>query len=244
MAHMEHVLEVRNYDTDRNGTVPCHRLARMFEYTRWLAGPHPVLYFDRFFQDGNRIVVRAQKLQLGEAVQVGDSVRIVTTIGHIGTTSITICHDAFVDGSQARRVGQSEVIGVHLDPSGRPKRVPDAFRELERPDEWTPIGLTPPAAGREPEGALESPIVVKNSDLDFLQHVNQANYLRYFDDVRADIAASRHARAVAIEHTGEAKDGDMLTVRSWWDEGDLCFDLRRAKKVICRATFGLSPISS
>lgn len=76
-----------------------------------LGGPPPFL-----------VSVAMNRVEFHKPVLVGDVVRFLTQVTHIGTTSITVKITVFVDrGSEVLQVTEAEVVYVGLDPqdSGR-----------------------------------------------------------------------------------------------------------------------------
>jgi acyl-ACP thioesterase len=82
-----------------------------------------------------------------------------------------------------------------------------------------------------PADAERSPLVVRDSDCDLFQHVNNAQYLRYFED-----ALGRKPSRADVEYRGQAVPGDVLTLCRWdAGEGRTAFALERGDEVLCRA---------
>jgi len=117
--------------------------------------------------------------------------------------------------------------------TGRPARVPDemqrAFADggaapaLPRPDALPSVGVGPP---------VTCSVTVYPSHLDHVMHVNNAVYANYLEDAAFALYADRgwplsrmlgaggalRMRSLDIEYLTDARDGDVLSVRSWLED--------------------------
>jgi YbgC/YbaW family acyl-CoA thioester hydrolase len=212
-------LSVRGYEIDRHGVVPAAGFLRYFEHARWEAMGHPDLPMGDFFRDGHRLVVRAQKLEILEPVHFGDTLELLLWVARVGRTSLDLGHEARRAGTT---VARCSLVTVHLDPSGNPQPVTDDLRGLvlERPRPQVDL-----LSVRRPPDVFTLPWSVRPSDLDLLQHVNQARYADYLDDARLLAAeagaygprqSARSATArLAIDYRREARLGDALRIATW-----------------------------
>ena len=222
MHVLRRTLQTRGYELDRSGQVGPLSWLRYFEHLRWEAGADEALGLSRLFEDGNRMVVRVQKLELCAPVGHGETLELETWVSRVGKTSLDLVHLArrAADGCELAR---GAVTIVHVGADGAPRPVPDALRALVRE-----LGAQPQIsalAGRRPGHAYSEPLQVRASDIDLLQHVNHAVYAAYFDDARVRALAAgayeprRRAsfplRALAIDYVREVKLGDALRVFTW-----------------------------
>lgn len=229
---------VRGHDIDRTGTVPPSGLLRFLESARWEMLDDPEFRLRRFFDSGHRMVVRVQKLEIRESARFGDRLEVTSWVARVGRTSLDIAHRILA--SDGREVARGLVVGVHLDPAGAPHPIPDDVRALVKGGELPAVTLE---LGPRPRDPVVLPLVVRPSDIDLLQHVNQARYADYFDDARALAAqagsygarrwAGDPCRRLVIDHAREARLGDRHAVHTWgifqeprafafelWREGD------------------------
>jgi acyl-CoA thioester hydrolase len=216
---LERVISVRGYEIDRHGVVSAAGFLRYFEHARWEALGDPDLEMGRFFQDGNRLVVRAQKLEILEPARFGETLDLAVWIARVGRTSLDFGQEALRAGTT---VARSSMVAVYLSPGGNPQAVPESVRALVMERPLPQVDLL---SVRRPPDAFALPLSVRPSDLDLLQHVNQAQYADYLDDARflaaeAGVYGPRKSarypiRRLAIDYRREARVGDALSVATW-----------------------------
>ena len=224
MAVAHRTLETRGYELDRHGKIGLTSWLRYFEHLRWEAGTDEALQLGRLFEDGHRMVVRVQKLELIAPAVHDEKVRIETWLSRVGKTSFDLGHLARRESDGAELARGSATL-VHVAETGLPAPVPDALRALVRDDGLSArIAVLAPQVKR-PRTIFSDDVRVRPSDIDFLQHVNHAVYAAYFDDARVRAAdagaygvnrfAAYALRGVAIEYVREVKLGDALRVHTW-----------------------------
>lgn len=156
-------------------------------------------------------------------------------------------------GTRPDPVLKAKTIWVYLDGRGRPARLSPIWQEV-----WLPDGPLPmpeevpwPAFPERPAFKVKTP--VRFSDLDVLEHMNNAAYVKLLDDAAWEAFASleilpdtRDGRLLPlhydIEYLESAKAGDELEVDSWFQpvSGEAaqfeCYQrIRREGRLLVRA---------
>ncbi len=239
MPRLHRTLSVRGYELGPSGVVSLATFARYFEHLRWESSSDPSMDLARFFTNGYRMVVRSQRIELGQPVGVGVPMRLSLWVGRIGRASMDMWHEAHRDGDGAL-VARGVVTAVYLGHDRRPHPIPEDVRAMVEPADATAIiePLDVPA----PAGAWTSEFEVRPSDLDMFQHVNHAVYAAYYDDARW-LGARQGAfgprsrtvehgmtRAMAIDYRREVLVGQRIEVAAWALDGgidELGVELRR-----------------
>jgi acyl-ACP thioesterase len=175
-------------------------------------------------------VVRALELELLAAVPLGTTLRVATAVvGHrrIWARRLAECH--FADGRLAARVTTDWVL---LDGRNRIIRIPDDFGVAFANPEVRSEIIRVPAEPGEPRARHE--VAVRPSDLDPLDHVNNAVYVDWLEEAveasgggrrRSGVAsvvpggpdpeAESHAaepRTLRLEYLASAGPGDRVAV--------------------------------
>lgn len=248
MPRVHRSLVTRGYELDAASTIPPWVVLRYLEHMRWESLEEPETGLAVLFTDGFRMVVRAQQLEIVEAIGLHAELNISLWLSRIGGASMDMRHDV-VRAQDGRVVARALVTVVYLNPSWRPERIPDAVRHLVQPGEHAPLLLAPTL--EIPEVTWSRKLTVMPSDADLFGHVNHANYMAYFDDTRRFAASApaygassalgeRPVARAALDYRKEALPGDVLTVLTWCEtdcEGAFGFALRRDSdgEVLCRA---------
>jgi acyl-CoA thioesterase FadM len=235
----------RGYELDANVTVPGSTLLRYLEHLRWESARDPKAALGQLFQDGYRMVVRAQQLEIEEHIGLEVDLDVSLELGHVGRASMEMLHEV-VRVSDGKCVARGVVTAVYLNPSGRPHPIPQEVRDLSVREERTTLAL--PMVDEAPSDAWCRRFVVVPSDLDLFQHVNHARYLDYFDDTRK-LAAADGAYGEAGEKAGgplfrasldyrrQAVGADAVTIFTWPLAGtgeSMGFELRKDDEVLTR----------
>ena len=200
------------------------RTSALLRYAQDIAWRHSeALGFDRaWYRDrGLGWVVRAVDLELHAPIPLGTTLRLSTAVvGHrrIWARRLGECH--FADGRLAARVTTDWVL---LDARNRIIRIPDdfgvAFMNPEVKSEITRVAAETGAA------VARHTLAVRPSDLDPLDHVNNAVYVDWLtealqaagwtprDGVRPDESAGRSgARTLRLEYLASAGPGDEVAI--------------------------------
>jgi acyl-CoA thioesterase FadM len=233
MDHVRRKLITRSGEMDARCHITPAVMARYHEYMRSQAFLSPELGLAALVEQGYLGVVRAQHLELMQPVVQNVELELSVHIGHVGRSSIAFDHSATrtSDGAVASR---ARTMMVLLGTDKKPAAVPDSIRMHVQSGEATEALASP---GEPPAGAWSHAIQVRPSDLDSLQHVNQARYVDFFDDTRqlaqatgayGDQAGSA-VKQISVEYLRETKLGGDLVALTWrLPSGALGFTLNDA----------------
>jgi len=202
---------VRFDEAGPDGFVRASTLLRYAQDVAWRHSEH--LGFDRgWYQErGLGWVVRSLELHLHEPIPMGHTLRVSTAVvGHrrIWARRLGACRLA--DGRLAATVTTDWVL---LDSRNRVVRIPADFGLAFANPEIRSEIIRVPAA----EGAAERSIdlLVRASELDPLDHVNNAAYVDWLDEALHAAgwgAATRLPRTIRIEYLASAERGDDVRV--------------------------------
>jgi acyl-CoA thioesterase FadM len=205
---------IRGIELDASRSVPPGWLGRIFEDTRWRVFAMEG-YALRGVMTGG--VARAGTYEYVEPLAFGEDVDITTWIARVGQTSFDFAHRAVrvSDGAVAAR---ARMTVVNLGPEG-PAAVDPIVHSYVVEDQV-------PAVRPFPEGKRDAPWsrewIVRPSDQDSFQHVNQARYVDFIDDTRwfaAEAGAPAGLRgrldALTVEYVREAHAGDRVRMETW-----------------------------
>lgn len=247
MSRIERRINVRGYELDASGRVSPATLLRYFEHLRWEAIAERPEY-GALFAEGNFSVVVAAQLEVAREVGLGAELEGAVWLGRMGRTSVDLQHQLALAGGEL--VGRAMTTVVHLDGTGRPRRLPEALRSV--PSDAAHAMRGPTIEGALPETAARSRHRVRASELDAFRHVNHANYVDYCEDHRAQMladgacgdrlsAAEGRVHWLSIEYRRQAVAGDELEIASFvipGAEAGLGFEVRRTGEAepLCRAT--------
>lgn len=160
------------------------RTSALLRYAQDVAWRHSErLGFDRaWYQErGLGWVVRGVALELAAPIPLGTTLRVSTAVvGHRRIWARRLGECRFADGGLAARVTTDWVL---LDGRGRVVRIPDDFGvAFTNPEVQSEILRVPPEAG---DPAARQRITVRPSDLDPLDHVNNAVYVDWLEEAVA-----------------------------------------------------------
>lgn len=253
MSRIVRRIRSRGYELDATQRVPAATMLRYLEHMRWESAHDPQVSLAQMFQNGYRMVVRAQQIEIDEPVGLEEDLDISLELGHVGTASMDMLHEV-VRVRDGKRMARAVVTAVQLNPSLRPHRIPDEIRALAPARER--LVLVPPPAEERGQVVWSRRLVVTPSDLDLFQHVNHARYLEYFDDTRqmataaggygaaSEVAGGRLLRA-SIDYRQQALAGDDITLATWLidDSGRaLAFEMRKGEgEVLARCRIDVAP---
>ena len=250
---MSHVfatsLTVRGYECGAGAVVALPTVLSHLEHCRWLWILEPRFGLVDLLREGHFFVVHRATLGLARTYGMGTSLTVRAALRRVGRVNCEVEQDLVRDDGVLLARARLDVIW--LGPEGRMRRVPDLVRAGVT-DEPMEARVAPPTGGSGflappqhvfepelarlvardvPEHAAATPLQVRPSDCDVHEHVNNATYLRYFED-----ALGAPAAEADIEYRGQAHAGDVLTMRRWAvDDGRTSFALERGEEVLCRA---------
>jgi acyl-CoA thioesterase FadM len=211
-------LTSRAYEIAANAQLPPSQYFRYLEHLRWTTiMTSEKIPLRNFFGIG---VVRAQHLELFEDVSFNVELELTAWLSRVGRTSFEFSHDV-VRVDTGARVARSSATIVALDGHRRPKELEPGVHALVVDRGALEVERLGDAV---PEGAWHRPLEVRPSDHDLQQHVNQARYADYIEDVRALCASAGgygegpyggavHRLSVYYEH--ETRAGDALIARTF-----------------------------
>lgn len=249
------VFDSRGYELDVDARVPAHTWLRYMEHLRWEHTIRDFPEISALFRKGHTIVVVAQTLRIIRDIGVAVPIRGSIWIGRTGRTSMVFNH-TFHHADEEDLLAGGNITAVYLGEHGKPNPLPDTLRRAN-PDSSMMPDLTPPKFAEMPPAPFEYPYRVRTSDLDFLKHMNQANYAALFDDAR-QAAADRNAygpgglglgriQFLHIEYLNPALLGEKLVVSTWKIGSDplsLGFTMHRPPTLLSRAYLGVGPTKS
>jgi acyl-CoA thioesterase FadM len=218
---------IRGIELDASRSVSPGWLSRIFEDTRWRVFAMEG-YALRGLMTGG--VARAGTYEYASPLAFGEEVDITTWVARVGRTSFDFGH-RIVRVSDGAIAATARMTVVNLGPDG-PAPV-DPIVHCYVVDETAPRVRPFPEGSRTDAWSREW--VVRPSDQDSFQHVNQARYVDYIDDTRW-FAAEAGARAglrgrldaLTVEYVREAHAGDRVRMETWCTgEGARAFELTR-----------------
>ena len=234
---------VRFDEAGPDGLVRASALLRYAQDVAWRHSEH--LGFDREWYQARGLgwVVRGLELELREPIPMGHTLRVSTAVvGHrrIWARRLGACHLA--DGRLAATVTTDWVL---LDSRSRVVRIPADFGvAFTNPEVRSEIIRVPAPAGT-PSHSLA--LRVRTSELDPLDHVNNAVYVDWLDEALLDagwpalaVASDSGAdRPVRIEYLASAARGDDAEVELHGEPATWTAVIRRADGLeLVRATNG------
>jgi acyl-CoA thioesterase FadM len=248
MACIEVELVSRGYELDAEGLVPPHVLLRYMEHLRWEYVGGSSNEVKALFREGHTLVVVAQTLRMSGNIGLRAPVRGTLWIGRTGRTSMDFQH-AFHRVKDGEKLAEGIATTVCLGRHGLPVPLPPCLDEADS-DPPMKLDLEPPVFEVMPRETFKRSYRVRTDDLDFLQHMNQANYVALFDDARHAAAAERsygpddvgrgRVRFLHIEYLNSAFVGDELVIATWLNGSSpvtLGFTLCRGDTLLSRALF-------
>jgi len=241
------VFEIRGYELDAEGKVPAHGFLRYMEHLRWEHTIRDLPEISALLRKGHALVVVAQTLRVIKDIgMAGSPIRGSLWIVRTGRTSI-VFHHAFHGADDGELYAAGSTTTVYLSPGGTPALLPDCLLRTD-PDPAAMPDLNVPKFVEMSPAQFERSYRVRTSDLDFLGHMNQANYAAVFDDARQAAAecnaygtvgvGTGRIRLLHLEYLHPAVTGEKLTVATWTTGSNppyLVFTMRRNDTVISRA---------
>jgi acyl-ACP thioesterase len=195
------------------------RASALLRYAQDVAWRHSErLGFDRaWYQErGLGWVVRGVELELAAPIPLGTTLRVSTAVvGHRRIWARRLGECRFADGRLAARVTTDWVL---LDGRGRVVRIPDDFGvAFTNPEVRSEILRLPPERG---EPLASHALAVRPSDLDPVDHVNNAVYVDWLEEAVESLGWSGVAGGAVgpapgtlrIEYLASAARGDRVAV--------------------------------
>ena len=225
-ARIERELTVRGYELDRHGRVSLSTLLLYTEFLRWEAFRDPETGFGGIIRGGGSLPIRAQRFCLGAPLEVGTDILISMAVRRVGRTSIELLQE-ITRAKDGEVVLQALVTGVYVGQNKQTQPIPSDLRE--RADGSLSQPETRATFMDKPENAWSAPVAIRHSDIDILQHVNQARYIDYMRDSMLQ-AIDGHIYGpdvppldsnpvqVGIEYNREIKLGENLRIFTWRSE--------------------------
>ncbi len=244
------IFDTRGYELDAEARVPTHMWLHYMEHLRWEYTIREMPEVSALFRKGHSIVVVAQTLRVIRDIGVSVPMRGSLWIGRTGRTSVVFNH-AFHHADDGDLLAAGNIAAVYLGLSGVPSPLPDSLFQTV-PDPFVMPDLYPPEFTEIPSEPFERTYRVRTGDLDFLRHMNQANYAALYDDAR-QAAANGNAygsgglgvgriRCLHVEYLRPAMLGEKLIVATWKVGSDplsLSFAMHRNTTLINRAILTL-----
>jgi medium-chain acyl-[acyl-carrier-protein] hydrolase len=195
------------------------RVSALLRYAQDIAWRHSEqLGFDRaWYQDrGLGWVVRGVDLELDAPIPLGTTLRVSTAVvGHRRIWARRLGECRFADGRLAARVTTDWVL---LDARGRVIRIPEDFGVAFTNPEVKSEILRVPVDGREP--AARHRLTVRPTDLDPIDHVNNAIYVDWLEEAIESVGWAGYPGAASgstpgtlrIEYLASAARGDAIEI--------------------------------
>jgi acyl-ACP thioesterase len=203
---------VRFDEAGPDGLMRASSLLRYAQDIAWRHSEH--LGFDRgwYLARGLGWVVRGVELGLEAPVPLGHTLRVTTAVvGHRRIWARRMGECRLADGQLAARVTTDWVL---LDARNRIVRIPSDFGvAFLNPETQSEITRVPAPAG---EPVASTTLAVRRTDLDPLDHVNNAVYVDWlveaFDAAGWRAATESGPRSIRLEYLASAEHGDEVAV--------------------------------
>lgn len=202
---------VRFDEAGPDGLVRASTLLRYAQDVAWRHSEH--LGFDRGWYQARGLgwVVRGLELDLRQPIPMGHTLRVSTAVvGHRRIWARRLGECRLADGSLAATVTTDWVL---LDSRNRVVRIPADFGvAFTNPEVRSEIIRVAAPAGST---AATSRLRVRASELDPLDHVNNAVYVDWIDEALQSAgwgSATALPRVARIEYLASAERGDEVTV--------------------------------
>lgn len=195
------------------------RVSALLRYAQDIAWRHSEqLGFDRaWYRDrGLGWVVRGVDLELDAPIPLGTTLRVSTAVvGHRRIWARRLGECRFADGRLAARVTTDWVL---LDARGRVVRIPNDFGVAFTNPEVKSEILRVPVDSQEP--AARHRLTVRPTDLDPIDHVNNAIYVDWLEEAIEAVGWAGHPAAATgsatgmlrIEYLASAARGDVIEI--------------------------------
>lgn len=235
---------IRGYECAQGAVVGLPQILSLCEHCRWEWILEPKLGLVDQLHEGHFFVVHRATLGIVRTFGIGTRLSVRATLREVGRVNCLVEQDLVREDGVL--LAKAIVNAIWIGPSGRMVRVPDLVREgvttaplpsridaplnpgqpgsfLAPPERVFAPSLDTTVFTEVPDDAEVAEVVIRASDCDVHEHVNNANYLRLFED-----ALGGPAREATIEYRGQAVAGDRLHVRGWaLDDGRTAFVLAR-----------------
>ena len=207
------------------------RTSTLLRYAQDVAWRHSEqLGFDRgwYLARGLGWVVRAVELEVHEPIPIGHTLRVSTAVvGHRRIWARRLGECRLADGRPAATVTTDWVL---LDSRNRVVRIPEDFGvAFTNPEVKSEILRVEPLPG---EAGSEIELGVRPSDLDPLDHVNNAVYVDWLEEAleAADLRPATEAvpRTYRLEYLASAARHDRVRISLWGDVSAWHASIRRA----------------
>jgi acyl-ACP thioesterase len=208
---------------DEGGPDGLVRTSVLLRYSQDLAGHHSsVRGYDRawYAERGITWLVRAAEVAVVAPIAVGDEL--------IGTTQVAGWRRVWARRRTEFRdtvrtlVASVLIDWVLLDARGAPTRIPAEFDAVFGAPAAT-FGLARVDLGEVPPGATRSTFLVRPQELDPMDHVNNAVYADWLDEVVLPIGGAAAVRAVPrlarLDYARAAEPRASLMAEAWPDDG-------------------------
>ena len=218
---------IRGIELDASRFVSPGWLSRIFEDTRWRVFAMEG-YALRGMMTGG--VARAGTYEYVAPLAFGEEIDITTWVARVGRTSFDFAH-RIARRSDGTVAALARMTIVNLGPNG-PAPVDPLVESYVVDDPAPPVRPFPEGPRND---AWSREWIVRPSDQDSFQHVNQARYVDYIDDTRwfaaeAGAAAGLRGRldGLTVEYVREAHAGDRVRMETWpTGEGARAYELTR-----------------
>jgi acyl-CoA thioesterase FadM len=229
---------VRFDEAGPDGLARASTLLRYAQDVAWRHSEH--LGFDRGWYQARGLgwVVRGLELELREPIPMGHTLRVSTAVvGHRRIWARRLGECRLADDRLAATVTTDWVL---LDSRSRVVRIPADFGVAFANPEVRSEIIRVPAPDGAPSHSMS--LRVRTSELDPLDHVNNAAYVDWLDEALLDAgwsaaSAGGQARAVRIEYLASAARGDDATVELHGEPAAWSAAIRRADGLeLVRAT--------
>jgi len=220
------------------------RTSAVLRYAQDLAWLHSaVLGFGRDWYEGRGVawLVRAAELEVAEAVGVGTSLEGVTRV--VGFRRVWSRRRTEFRDPDGRLAAWVHIDWVLLDARGAPTRIPADIEAIFPVASTEAVSLGRVTLPETPPAAHRSSIVVRPQELDPMDHVNNAVYADWVDEVviaAGDVAATRALpRRMRLEYAAPAGPGASVAVAAWpTGDGWSCRITDAGGEDLLRATLG------
>ncbi|MEN0062388.1 MAG: acyl-CoA thioesterase [Myxococcota bacterium] len=222
---------IRGYECTQGAVVGLPQILSLCEHCRWEWILEPRFGLVEPLHEGHFFVVHRATLGVVRTFGIGTKLVVRAILREVGRVNCIVEQDLLREDGVL--LARAFINAIWIAPSGRMARVPNHVREAttdaplpSRTDVPADAGrpgsfLSPPEQRFEPTlddtvfrdvpgDAVTSLVRVRPSDCDVHDHVNNANYLRLFED-----ALGAPAREATIDYRGQAVAHDELTMWQW-----------------------------
>lgn len=239
-------------------------IMRLFEASKYALTMNTDIFRQTLESKDYTLMTRRQKFKLSQRLHDNISLftrflpKVAYELVEIGDSSFTI-HQQLLDNLSGSRKIFAECLTreVHVDlktkqPAALISEVNHRYSDLYRKTSaiWHTKNIFPDDVKKNPSYTMS--ICVPYSDMDFMQHMSQASYCKYYTDCATnaiDAGVFRHFEhdicwypilEVDIEYRGGLVAGETIEVQTWQDDENLqhlFFETRLKGNVINKALF-------